>query len=94
MLAGLLERRERDRVARRWAVERLRDVLAAGGPDIVFQPVVDLRDGSVPAIEWILVTSSACSFGTTTSVLPSYRARTSRYLAGTLSRPFGSIVCW
>lgn len=51
VLEGLLERQEGDRVARRWAVERIREVLAAGGPDIVFQPVVDLRAGRVVGVE-------------------------------------------
>jgi EAL domain-containing protein (putative c-di-GMP-specific phosphodiesterase class I) len=51
VLEGLLERQEGDRVARRWAVERIREVLAAGGPDIVFQPIVDLRDGGVVGVE-------------------------------------------
>lgn len=50
VLEGLLERQER-RVVHRWEVERIRDVLAAGGPDIVFQPVVDLRDGRVAGVE-------------------------------------------
>lgn len=51
VLEGLLERQEGSRVARRWAVERIREVLAAGGPDIVFQPIVDLRDGGVVGVE-------------------------------------------
>ena len=51
VLEGLLERHEREHAARRWAVERVRDVLEAEGPDIVFQPVVDLRDGRVVAVE-------------------------------------------
>jgi EAL domain-containing protein (putative c-di-GMP-specific phosphodiesterase class I) len=51
VLEGLLEHQEGDRGARRWAVERIRDVLAAGGPDIVFQPIVDLRDGRVVGVE-------------------------------------------
>jgi EAL domain-containing protein (putative c-di-GMP-specific phosphodiesterase class I) len=51
VLEGLLERQEGDRVANRWAVHLIRDVLAAGGPDIVFQPVVDLRDGHVASVE-------------------------------------------
>jgi EAL domain-containing protein (putative c-di-GMP-specific phosphodiesterase class I) len=51
VLEGLLERQEGERVARRWAVERIREVLAAGGPDIVFQPIVDLRDGRVVGVE-------------------------------------------
>src|SRR5439155_6445291 len=51
VLEGLLERQEGDPIARRWAVERIREVLSAGGPDIVFQPIVDLRDGRVAGVE-------------------------------------------
>ncbi|HLF00026.1 MAG TPA: EAL domain-containing protein [Gaiellaceae bacterium] len=50
-LESLLERHARHLVAERWAVERLRSVLDAGGPDVVFQPVVDLRDGELAGVE-------------------------------------------
>ena len=51
VLEGLLERQEGDRIAHRWAVEHIREVLSAGGPDIVFQPIVDLRNGGVVGVE-------------------------------------------
>jgi EAL domain-containing protein (putative c-di-GMP-specific phosphodiesterase class I) len=51
LLEGLLDRESGDRAAARSVVHSIEEVLSAGGPAIVFQPIVDLRDGQVHGVE-------------------------------------------
>jgi EAL domain-containing protein (putative c-di-GMP-specific phosphodiesterase class I) len=51
VLEGLLERQNGDRTALRSGAQGLRQILASGGPKMVFQPIVDLKDGRVQGVE-------------------------------------------
>lgn len=51
LLQGILDRETGDRAAARSVVHSIEEVLSAGGPAIVFQPVVDLREGRVHGVE-------------------------------------------
>ena len=51
LLEGLLDRENGDRAAARSVVHSIEEVLSAGGPAIVFQPIVDIRDGRVHGVE-------------------------------------------
>jgi diguanylate cyclase len=51
LLQGILDRENGDRAGARSVVHSIEEVLSAGGPDIVFQPIVDVRDGTVHGVE-------------------------------------------